>query len=102
MEQSLDIGKYIDGVRRRLWLVALIFIPGALLATGIAYVLPPVYQSTARILVESPKIPQNLAQSTVEIPAIETIHDPGKPNVVFLRPKRFQVWFQCNAPVISP
>ena len=65
MEQSLDIGKYIDGVRRRLWLVALIFIPGALLATGIAYVLPPVYQSTARILVESPKIPTNLAQSTV-------------------------------------
>ena len=73
MEQSLDIGKYIDGVRRRLWLVALIFIPGALLATGIAYVLPPVYESTAKILVESPKIPTALAQSTVTISAAERL-----------------------------
>ena len=73
MEQSLDIGKYIDGVRRRLWIVALIFIPGALLATGIAYVLPPVYESTARILVESPKIPTALAQSTVTVSASERL-----------------------------
>lgn len=65
MEQSLDIRKYIDGVLRRLWVVALVFIPGAMLATGVAYVLPPVYESTARILVESPKIPASLAQTTV-------------------------------------
>jgi uncharacterized protein involved in exopolysaccharide biosynthesis len=73
MEQTLDIGKYIDGVRRRLWLVALIFIPGALIATGIAYILPPVYQSTARILVESQKIPTSLAQSTVTVGAAERL-----------------------------
>lgn len=73
MEQSLDIGKYIDGVRRRLWVVALVFIPGALLATGVAYVLPPVYESTAKILVESPKIPTALAQSTVTVSANEQL-----------------------------
>ncbi len=73
MEQSLDISKYIDGVRRRLWIVALVFIPGALLATGVAYVLPPVYESTARILVESPKIPSSLAQSTVTVSASERL-----------------------------
>lgn len=73
MEQNLDISKYIDGVRRRLWIVALVFIPGALLATGIAYVLPPVYESTARILVESPKIPSSLAQSTVTVSASERL-----------------------------
>lgn len=73
MEQNLDIGKYIDGIRRRLWIVALVFIPGALLATGIAYILPPVYESTARILVESPKIPTALAQSTVTVSASESL-----------------------------
>ncbi len=46
---------------------------GALLATGVAYVLPPVYESTAKILVESPKIPTSLAQSTVTVSALERL-----------------------------
>jgi succinoglycan biosynthesis transport protein ExoP len=38
---------------------------------GITYVLPPVYQATAKILVESPQIPTELARSTVPTNAIE-------------------------------
>ena len=50
MEQSLDLMKYVRGVIRRYWLIALILFPGMIIAAGVAYVLPPVYESTARIL----------------------------------------------------
>ena len=73
MEQSLDLMKYVRGVIRRYWLIALILFPGMIIAAGVAYVLPPVYESTARILVESQKIPTSLAQSTVTVAASERL-----------------------------
>ena len=40
---------------------------------AVASILPPVYRATARMLVETPQIPGNLAQSTVPVNAIEQI-----------------------------
>ena len=61
--QSLK--EYTDLLRRRKWQV---FIPwlvvfGAI--TAIAYLLPPVYRSTATILIESQQVPQDLIRTTV-------------------------------------
>ena len=39
----------------------------------IAFILPPSYQATARLLVESAQIPGDLAQSTVPVNAVEQI-----------------------------
>jgi uncharacterized protein involved in exopolysaccharide biosynthesis len=61
--QSLK--EYADLLRRRKWQI---FIPwlvvfGAI--TAIAYLLPPVYRSTATILIESQQVPQDLIRTTV-------------------------------------
>ncbi|MBW1670575.1 MAG: lipopolysaccharide biosynthesis protein [Deltaproteobacteria bacterium] len=61
--QSLK--EYTDLLRRRKWQI---FIPwlvvfGAI--TTIAYLLPPVYRSTATILIESQQVPQDLIRTTV-------------------------------------
>jgi polysaccharide chain length determinant protein (PEP-CTERM system associated) len=63
--QSIDILSYVKALTRRIWTILIVFIIGSVLAAAAAYVLPPVYQSTARILVESQQIPENLAQATV-------------------------------------
>ena len=44
-----------------------------LLAVGMAYKLPPVYLSTALILVESQQIPSELARSTVTTSAADRL-----------------------------
>lgn len=58
---------------RRLWIVVLCFGLLTPLAAGIAYVLPPVYSATARILVETQQIPNALARSTVTADASERL-----------------------------
>lgn len=63
----------IDILRRRWPLVAVPTILGALVGGAVAVVLPPVYESTARILVESQQIPSDLARSTVASSAAESI-----------------------------
>lgn len=73
MEQSIDIKAWLAAVKRR-WL--LILLPVMLLTplgVGIAYVLPPVYTATARVLVESQQIPSDLARSTVTVDVGERI-----------------------------
>lgn len=60
-------------VRRRKWHLA---IPGAvilLLSGALAYLLPPVYLSTATILIEQQEIPQHLVATTVTGYATERI-----------------------------
>ncbi len=73
MEQSIDVSAYLAALRRRWWLMLL---PIAILtpvAVAVAYVLPPVYVATARILVESQQIPSELAQSTVRVGVAERV-----------------------------
>jgi polysaccharide chain length determinant protein (PEP-CTERM system associated) len=64
----------ILGILRRRWLVLLLpLCIGVPLAAGIAMLLPPVYSSTARLLVESQQIPDELARSTIPQTANERI-----------------------------
>lgn len=64
MENTLDL-EYLLGVARRRW--AHFVLPALVLSAivaVIAVVLPPVYVSTARILVESPQIPAEFVRSS--------------------------------------
>ena len=71
--QGIDILSYVKALMRRVWTILIVFILGSVLAAAVAYVLPPVYESTARILVESQQIPEELAQSTVGQSAAERL-----------------------------
>jgi polysaccharide biosynthesis transport protein len=65
LDQGLDLRFYL-GVLRRRWLVMLVAF--AVLAGGalaVAVLLPPVFESKARIIVESQQIPPDLVRSTV-------------------------------------
>ena len=68
-----NILSYVKALTRRIWIILTVFIVGSVLAVSAAYVLPPVYESTARILVESQQIPEQLAQSTVSQTAAERL-----------------------------
>ncbi|MEM9781000.1 MAG: Wzz/FepE/Etk N-terminal domain-containing protein [Pseudomonadota bacterium] len=73
MERPIDVRDYIDAVLRR-WLLFVILVP--LFGLGgifVAYVLPPVYEARARILVESQAISQELVRSTVTSNAAERL-----------------------------
>lgn len=58
---------------RRFWTMAIIGGVGVGIAAFIAYIMPPVYESEATILVESQQIPNALAQSTVTTGAAERL-----------------------------
>ena len=70
---SLDLKYYFSVFLRRLpyLLVILAFISA--IGLTVAFILPPSYQSTARMLVEPAQIPGQLAQSTVPVNAVEQI-----------------------------
>lgn len=65
MQQSSDIVYFLDVLKRRKvqFLVPALIV--FLLAVLLAFILPPVYKSTATILIEDQAIPQNLVQTTV-------------------------------------
>ncbi len=73
MEQGLTLTDVMDAIRRRWPLVAIPAVIGLILAAAVSAVLPPVYLSTARLLVESQQIPSDLARSTVTALAPERI-----------------------------
>jgi len=58
---------------RRFWIIAFIGGVGVGIAAFVAYVMPPVYESEATILVESQQIPDALARSTVTTGAAERL-----------------------------
>lgn len=68
-----DIFVLWRGMIWRPWLVLLVTITGTVAAIAVAWMLPPVYQSTTRILVESQQIPDALAKSTVTASAAERL-----------------------------
>ena len=66
MEYSIGIEDIIGVIRRR-WFLPLITIAiGLPIGLVVAYSIPPVYQASASILVESQQIPTDLVRSTVE------------------------------------
>ena len=73
MNGEFDIRPYVAALKRR-WL--LLLAPAVLLTplvVVVAMLLPSVYSSTARVLVESQQIPTNLARSTVSVDVAERI-----------------------------
>lgn len=68
-----DLRYYLSVLLRRLHYVILVFLAVTALSAYAALRLPPVYQSTARLLMESPQIPDALAAPTVDIAALEQL-----------------------------
>ncbi len=73
MEPGFTLSDLFGIAGRRLWIVVLTVFLISPLALTVAYVLPPVYESSARILVESQQIPTDLARSTVTASAAERL-----------------------------
>lgn len=65
MKMAFDLRFYLALLLRRLPFVIAIFVVTTMVSVFMAYTLPPVYRSEARLLVESPQIPDELAASTV-------------------------------------
>jgi polysaccharide biosynthesis transport protein len=63
--QTLDINDYLKIIKRRSKYLIIPFIIISLLSLVLAVVLPPVYRSTATILIEEQEIPPELVRSTV-------------------------------------
>jgi len=69
-----DIRFYLSIFVRRLpYLLAIAGLVTAL-ALAVAYLAPPVYRASARILVEPPQIPADMARPTVQTDALEQLH----------------------------
>lgn len=73
MEYELSIRDYIAIVKRRIWFFLIPFILLAALGVSVVILLPPMYQATGKILVESQQIPTDLIRSTVTGFAAERI-----------------------------
>jgi succinoglycan biosynthesis transport protein ExoP len=61
--QSLK--EYTDLLRRRKWQIFIPWLVVFVAITAVAFLLPPVYRSTAIILIESQQVPQDLIRTTV-------------------------------------
>ena len=70
---TLDIGFYVSRFFSRLHYFLLFSVLGAGIGIGLAMTLPPVYRAQAVLVVESPQIPGELAESTVQASAIELL-----------------------------
>ena len=70
---TADLRYYLSVLLRRLHYVILIFLAVTALSAYFALRLPTVYESTARLLMESPQIPDALAAPTVDIAALEQL-----------------------------
>ena len=70
-----DLLFYFRLLLGRLPLIALCAIPIAVIGLVVAFTLPPTYRASARILVEAPDIPSEMARSTVVTSSVRTIPD---------------------------
>jgi len=64
-EYELTLHDYIDMIRRRATLMLAVFVVVIMSATALAILLPPVYQSSGTILIESQQISSSIISSTV-------------------------------------
>lgn len=69
----LDIGFLFQLFLRRLHYVVLIATPVTMLGVWLALELPPSYSAQARLLVESPQVPSDLAASTLRLETTEIL-----------------------------
>lgn len=71
--ESLSLSDYVAIARRRAGLIAVSFFAILLASVTVAVLVPPMYQSTGTILIESQQIPTELVQATVTSYAEERI-----------------------------
>lgn len=69
----MDIGFYLSVFWRRLPIFLIVATVISAAAVTAALTLPPAYESEAQIVVESPQIPEELAQSTVRASPVEQL-----------------------------
>jgi polysaccharide biosynthesis transport protein len=72
-EYELTLKDYLSIFKRRIWLIVLTASSIFTIAILVAILLPPVYQSTGTILVESQQIPADIVQSSITSFADERI-----------------------------
>ena len=70
---QLTLHDYLDMAQRRAGLIAATFVGVLLIGLGITVAMPPVYQSTATIVIESQQVPTDMVQATVTSYADERI-----------------------------
>jgi protein tyrosine kinase modulator len=68
-----DIRYYLGVLKRRFVLVLIPAIAAFALAIALTFMIPPVYQSAATILVQAQQIPEDLVRSTVTASAVERV-----------------------------
>lgn len=73
MEQGVTITDILSALRRRLLLMIIVAVAGTSIAIAVALYLPPKYSATAKVLVESPSIPTELARTTVTSEPLERL-----------------------------
>lgn len=73
MSQATLVHELISMLKRRAWIIGLVLALGASAAVGLALLLPPKFETEAKILVESQRIPTELARSTVQSSAAERL-----------------------------
>ena len=68
-----QVREHIAVLRRRKWQIVAVAVPLAIIAVVVALALPPVYRSTATILVQEQEVPPDLVRSTITSFADERI-----------------------------
>lgn len=68
-----DLRFYLSLLPRRLPVMAMLFLVSAIASVIIAQRLPPMYSTSATLLVESPQISEDLVRSTVQVTASEQL-----------------------------
>lgn len=64
-EEGYSIGDYIAILKRRFWYLVIPALVIFVIAAAVAMLIPAVYRSEAKILIEQQQIPQDLVRSTV-------------------------------------
>lgn len=65
MTEAVSLADYVAILKRRKWYVVIPLAVVFLIVAAIAFLLPPVYRSSATILIESPDVPPQLVASTI-------------------------------------
>lgn len=72
-EETKDLSEYLAALNRRKWQILFTTAVLVLVTAAVAYLLPPVYRSTATILVQEQEIPAEFVRSTITSFADERI-----------------------------
>ena len=72
-EQTKELQDYLVAIKKRKTGILVIALTVLIISAAVAFLLPPVYKSSATILIEQQEIPQELVMSTVTSYAAERI-----------------------------